>query len=186
MSATVRQGTFEHLWCKPAACAEWLSGVLRQDGVEVALAYRDPGCVILDVRFAPPPPEHLNNYPDERVRVNVLADGQVGAVPVTPKTRPWCHRYPYMTPNDVIQRGHEELTWASLTGPLCLDYPLDPPHLRWQWDDGLDMYVRIIQRHLWTEEYWRRYNDWPVEDAPHGERTDGQSHPILTPELRCA
>ncbi len=186
MEDAAPRGSFQYFWREPIACADWLSRVLFRNGIAVALAYRDPACVILDVRFAPPPPEHLNGYPEERVRVNILAHGQVGAVPVAAERRLWCHRYPYITPNDAAQRPQEDFNWVRITGPLCLDYPSDPSHLRWQWADGLDMYLRIVQRHLWSEEYWRRYGHWPVEDVPHGERADGQRHPILTPELRCA
>jgi hypothetical protein len=63
-------------------------------------------------------------------------------------------------------------------------YPRDPPHLQWAWIDGFDEYLRIVQRHLWNEEYWRRFDEWPIEDVPHGESLSGEPHPILDPSWR--
>jgi hypothetical protein len=163
-----------------------LTEVLAADGITVEVAHHSPTLTVLDVRFGAPPREHLPNYPEEHVRVNVRHDGQIGAVPLADDQRRWLHRYPYLTIHQLLRQPDEQLSWSRLTGPLCLQYPFDPPHLRWQWDDGLDLYLRVVQRHLWSEEYWRRHGHWPVEDAPHGHPADGSPHPILTSELLTA
>jgi hypothetical protein len=72
---------------------------------------------------------------------------------------------------------------VELVGGLCLWYPDDPTQLKWSWQNGLDDFVRILQRHLWFEESWRRMGDWPVEEAPHGRRPDNTSHPVLDQRL---
>lgn len=60
-------------------------------------------------------------------------------------------------------------------GALCLWYPRDPSHLRWGWVDGLDTYLRLVQRHLWSEEYCRRHNHWPADDARSSAISAGHS-----------
>jgi hypothetical protein len=179
-------GGLQHLRRQPNGCAIWLTETLAGEGIAVEVAHHSPSLTVLDVRFGAPPQHHLPGYPEERIRVNVRADGQIGAVPSASDRRPWHHRYPYLTLQELLGQPQEELTWARLTGPLCLEYPFDPPNLRWQWDDGLHVYLRIVQRHLWSEEYWRWHGHWPVEDAPHGHSIDGSPHPILTPELKTA
>jgi hypothetical protein len=37
------------------------------------------------------------------------------------------------------------------------------------WTRGFIDYVAVVQRHLFNEEFNRRYDYWPVEDAPHGD-----------------
>jgi hypothetical protein len=76
--------------------------------------------------------------------------------------------------------------WLHLLGALCLEFPEDPQWLRWSWRDGLDTYLQMVQRHLLAEEVARRFGSWPVEDAPHGFRSDGKPHPIRTARLRAA
>jgi hypothetical protein len=53
-------------------------------------------------------------------------------------------------------------------GSLCIWYPWDPPHRRWTAEKGLLELVELTRQHLFLENYWRRYNIWPVEDSPHG------------------
>ena len=138
------------------------------------------------MQLDPPAPEYLPGYPAEHLRVNVDNTGEIWAVPVGGDERAWCHRYPYMSLAEILSRSPAKLTWIGITGPLCLEYPFDPPHLRWHWSDGLVPYLRMVQRHLWSEEYWRRHGAWPIEDAPHGDRPDGAAHPILSKQLRSA
>jgi hypothetical protein len=57
----------------------------------------------------------------EYIRVNVRADGQIGAVALARDRRLWCHRYPYLTLEQVLGQRDEPLTWVRLTGPLCLE-----------------------------------------------------------------
>ena len=76
--------------------------------------------------------------------------------------------------------------WLSVSGGLCLEYPKDPPHLRWDWGKGFDTYLQVVQRHLWLEEFYRRHNYWPCEAAPHGEPLDGRPHKVATLHLRSA
>lgn len=169
-----------HLVVAEVACA------LAGEGIAVTVAHHSPTLTVLHVAFDPPPAEHLPSYPAEQIRINIRPDGQIGAVPLGDPDRRWCHRFPHITIEQLVSRAPVDLTWTKLTGPLCLEYPLDPPRLRWQWPDGLDVYIRIVQRHLWSEEYWRRHDSWPTEDAPHDTPPNGIAHPILTPHLRSA
>lgn len=132
----------------PHACAKQLNALLADDGITVKVCHHDPRLTVLDVRIDPPPAHCLPGYPAEHLRVVISSDLGVQAVPIG-ADRAWRHRYPIPC---------ESNNWVtSLTGPLCLEYPLDPPHLRWSWSDGLDTYLRIAQRHLWSEEFWRRH-----------------------------
>lgn len=179
-------GGLNQVRSNPHGCAHWLStaGVLANVEVEVAL--HDRVMTVFDVHFAPPPAD-LPNYPAEHVRITVTTQGWTAAVPVAGDARAWLHRYPHLTVGELARHPTDTTTpWEHLVGPLCLWYPDDPAHLRWHWSDGIDAYLRIVQRHLWSEEYWRRHDAWPVEDAPHGARTDGRPHPVLTPALRSA
>jgi hypothetical protein len=54
-------------------------------------------------------------------------------------------------------------------GRLCLEFPDDETDRKWQPDEGLLGLVRCAQVHLFKEAYWRRYGEWPGEEAPHGE-----------------
>lgn len=186
MAARLTPGTLDHIRGDPKGCADWLTAGAGLWATEADVALHDAQFTVLDLRFAPPPPD-LPSYPAEQVRVTVRAEGQIFAVPVAAHTRPWLHRYPRLTPSQIIATPLDQpIPWENLFGSLCLWYPRDPDHLRWWWEDGLDVYLRLVQRHLWSEEYWRRHGHWPVEDAPHGHRPDGRPHPIRTPALRSA
>ena len=179
-------GQLDHVRGDPHGCSRWLSTGDVVLGVAVTVVLHDTKTTVFDVMFDPPPPE-LHGYPAEHLRLTVMDAGQVFAVPVAAGGRPWLHRQPHLSVAELIclPKG-TKLTWELLLGPLCLWYPRDPAHLRWRWSDGIDAYLHIVQRHLWAEEYWRRHGTWPVEDVPHGERSDGKPHPILTPALRSA
>lgn len=180
-------GSHRHVRCDPHRCSRWLNTSNVVSGVHVVVELHDAGLTVFDVRIASPPREHLPGYPAEHVRVTVLADGRVFGVPVDADDRAWLHRYPRWSLGQILSLPIAmAIPWEHLLGALCLEYPDDPDHLRWQWNDGFDAYVRILQRHLWFEEYWRRHGVWPVEDAPHGNRLDGRPHPIATPAHRGA
>jgi hypothetical protein len=109
-------------------------------------------------------------FPTERVAITITSNGWIAAVPLEAHGRRWYHRNRY------------ELGSMENLGALCLWYPGDPRSLRWEWSDGFVAYIRIVHRHLQAEEYWRRHDRWPVEDAPHGEG----NHPIRSLEMRAA
>ena len=154
-----------------------MSGVV--DGVEVAVVRCDSHATNFDVRFDPPPPDRLPGYPAEHVRLTVRADGSIFAVPVGGAGRVWLHRYPRHSIDEIVSLPKSgDASWHRVFGSLCLEYPRDPDHLRWNWSYGIDGYLHIVQRHLWCEEYWRRHGSWPVADVPHGERPGGRPHPV--------
>lgn len=170
----------------PSGCVRWLNTGAELWRTTVELVMHTPGLTVLDVELGPPPPE-LPGYPAEHVRITVRANGEIFAVPMGGDQRPWLHRYPRLTLGRIVAAPlGERMPWEQLLGCLCLWYPRDPEHLHWRWADGLDGYVRLVQRHLWSEKYWRRHDHWPAEDAPHGTRPDGRPHPILTPTLLIA
>ena len=140
-------------------------------GAEV-LAW-DNSMTMLEFVFKPALELAAHGFPTETARLVQLVDGRHPdpyAFPIGP-TRTWHHRYP-LTPEH------------GCFGQLCLWYPLDPPHLRWSWPEGILALVSIVRRHLWFEEQYRRSGTWPVEDAPHAHARDGRPHPILTPALQ--
>lgn len=118
--------------------------------------------------LSPWEPMAQRDYPTERVAITTWRTGRIVAVPVDPARRRWEHRNAF------------RLGSLTYVGDLCLWYPKDPRPLRWEWDDGLIDYLTIVHRHLQAEEYFRRTDTWPGEDAPHG---DGD-HPILSPALQ--
>ena len=130
--------------------------------------------VEFDLTFAAPAELAAAGYGPERARLLVPRSGAPEAYPRGPR-RPWKHRNP--------RRGDADERWT--TGSLCLYYPLDPRPLRWVWEDGLEAFVIRLHRHLFYEEYYRREQEWPVEDAPHGHPTRGV-HPIQSKLLREA
>lgn len=171
-------GSFEAFRADPQGFCAWMLDASRVHGASLTVVIHATAMTVLGVVFAPPSEHALAGYPAESVRISVFSDGQVVAVPAGRPERTWKHRYPFR-PSAACCGD-----WELAAGALCLWYPDDPPHLRWQWSKGLDDFVRIVQRHLWMEEYCRRHNrPWPVEDAPHGAPAIG-AHPILTPALR--
>jgi hypothetical protein len=130
------------------------------------------GGLVLDITFAALPELASAGYPDERARISIWPNTDIYAYPLGSE-RTWHHRYP----SPLGPR------FGYLAGQLCLWYPRDPRHLRWEWPDGLEQYVTRVHRHLHFEEYFRREDHWPVEDAPHDEPIDG-AHPIATEFMR--
>ena len=134
-------------------------------GVRATVISACNGWVIFEISFDPP--EVLRTYPIERVRVTVPPTGPPVAVSLD-CDRPFLHRYPRIDPSKLARVRIPGLEF--LAGALCLWFPDDPLHLRWSWAKGFVDFVRIVQRHLWYEEFWRRNGKWPVEDA-HEEIT---------------
>jgi hypothetical protein len=126
----------------------------------------DDGRAVIDVAFAALP--GLPSFPIERVQLIVHADGRVRAMPLGPE-REWKHRYP---------DAAEDPT--GVAGSLCLYLPNDLRPLVWTWEDGLENYLALVQRHLMFEEWNRRTGHWPIEDAPHGRPRRKNRHPIKT------
>lgn len=172
-------GSFEQVRTDPAGCATWLCSAGGFAGTATTVVMHTAAVTVFDVQFPEPPQDALPGFPAERVRISVGPDGEVVAVPVPGQAgkRSWLHRYPLVHPCSAVAR-EQKVPWIFLFAGLCLEYPKDPDHLRWSWDDGIDAYLRVVERHLWYEEQWRRTGVWPVEDTPHGERPDGSPHPI--------
>lgn len=64
---------------------------------------------------------------------------------------------------------------------LCLYFPHDPPERRWMPEYGLVGLFDIARNHLACEHVWRQTDQWPTEDAPHGNL----ARPVAPrPELR--
>jgi hypothetical protein len=177
--------SFTAVRSNPEGCCKWL----RQSG---AVSYFDidtmahtVGITVFDAKFVAP--EGLPDYPVEHARISVLADSSIAAVPVGCSERTWYHRFrQWPIAQIIIDHPSGPLPWLHVVGGLCLWYPGDPKAWRWTWDDGFDTYLLLVQRHLWAEEYSRRHGHWPVEDAPHGERSDGRSHPLPPLKRRSA
>lgn len=181
----VALGSVRHVREDPHAFAQWVSGPGVVYGLHAFVVWCGKRLIVFHLDFDRPPAPELADFPTEAVRLSVFADGHALAVPVGGDSRSWCHRYPHPSIAE-LSRGLIPQRRESLFGALCLWDPRDPRHLRWGWEDGLDAFIRMVQRHLWYEEYWRRTGDWPVEDTPHGERADGLPHPIRDPRLRAA
>jgi hypothetical protein len=151
----------------PTGFCDWLNreGVVAGARADVLSVY--VSLAVLEVTFQEPPDSSPLNFPTEQVHVTLKSSMEIAAVPVF-STRTWLHRYPTKLPSP-------NLPLESFAGGLCLWYPGDPPSLRWAWTDGVDEYLRIVQRHLWCEEYGRRFGHWPLVDAPHGDSAVGLS-----------
>jgi len=112
-------------------------------------------CVKFKMRFEPWAAMAAEEYPTEAVRVEVTRDGEVAAYPLSAEPRTWEHRY-----RSDMRKG---------PGPLCLFFPGDPTPITWSPESGnFEDILGIISRHLLAEEYYRRHDRWPWEDAPHG------------------
>ncbi len=177
---------YEHVWGDPAGCCRGLVSSGAVTHVTLTLFQRVRRLVTLEARFEPP--LGFVDFPEETTRITVFDDRSVVTVPGGDAGRPWRHRYPRMSIAVLI--GHLASTtapeWLRVFGALCLEFPGDPGRLRWSWARGFDIYLQMVQRHLLAEEFARRYGEWPVEEAPHGERADGRPHPLLTPMFRAA
>jgi hypothetical protein len=183
----VRAGSREHALRQPEKCASWLTtgGGGEVEGAEVDVLEVSSESVVLRAIFEPPPVSTRLGFPAEEARILISRRGDPWAVP-TGAERKWKHIYRISPRLRLVGENGAHHALPFLLGALCLWYPDDQPHLLWSWDKGLGDYVRILQRHLWFEEFWRRTNFWPTEDAPHGMRLDGKAHPILTESLRKA
>lgn len=133
-----------------------------QFGVRLGVESHDAERTVFVGLLQPPEPFCTDGYPVERVRVVVGRHGEVSASPFGHPKRRWKHR--------------------EMSGELCMWYVEDPRELRWEWDEGFDVLVQIIHRHLVYEEFWRREGKWPVEDARHGRG----GHPVETVEMKWA
>lgn len=169
-------------------------------GCTVTSVAQAAGGVVLNLEFTPY--RGLEDYPIQRVRIRILDNGDISAIPLGP-ARKWKHRF-------LTEREAHEEAWghtvdysqlrlrqpnccvpAPAPAPeaspeptgLCLFYPEDPKVLTWDWSSGLEEYVLMVRRHLTYEEAWRRNGIWPVEDTPHGQPENG-THPIRTGRMR--
>jgi len=176
-------GSREYTLSRPVQCADWLSngGVVERSRVLVREKAKE--MVLFEVAFDPPPRRELPGFPPEDVLVLVAGTDDPASVPLG-CGREWHHQYPRESLVRVLAKDAWPVPLVSVIGGLCLWYPGDPEALRWTWRKGLDDYVRVLQRHLWCEEFWRRTGIWPLEDTPHGWRSDGKPHPILSEDLR--
>jgi hypothetical protein len=76
-------------------------------------------------------------------------------------------RRPYV--ESVTADGPSDSPHRYGSGRLCMWYPGDGPDLTWQPEEGLLRLIRYAELHLFKEAFWRRYDDWPGPEAPHGE-----------------
>jgi hypothetical protein len=184
--AAVTRWGFDEVRRDPAGCCQSLVATGAVSYVSLNVVQNTRMLTTLEATFEPPP--GLEDFPEETARITVLRDGTIVAVPLGDPNRDWEHRYPPMTAEEV--RTHlsrwAQPQWLLLVGALCLEFPGDPPWLRWNWGNGLDTYIQMVQRHLLAEEIARKYGSWPAEDASHGFRSDGKPHPILTPNFLAA
>lgn len=160
---------FEDLRRHPSEIAAAIASNMEMTTVDVVR--HDHGLTVLEAEFQPTLELEANGYPIEVARIAQYTDErhpEPYVHPIGPK-RTWEHRYG-------LAPAHRNFK------QLCLWYPGDADHLIWTWDRGLIDLVGIARRHLWYEEHFRRTGRWPVEDAPHGHRSDGQRHPVLTYE----
>jgi hypothetical protein len=175
---------FGAIRANPRGCCRRLKKSGAVSYFEAEVMTHTAGITILEVEFVAP--KELPSYPVERVRISVLSDASIAAVPIDCRDRRWYHRFPRWSTTQIVNHGGRSLPWPSVVGGLCLWYPRDPRAWRWTWDDGFDTYLLLVQRHLWAEEYFRRHGCWPVNDAPHGERSDGYPHPLPLALRECA
>ena len=163
----------------PAGAALWLSSGVVSGG-RVTVLSSSIECVVFTVLFEPP--WVMPGWPIETARIVVTSIAGPVAVPSGP-IRSWRHRYPQLAATKATTFSSSRLSLEQLVGALCLWYPRDSASLTWDWPRGLDDFFRIVQRHLWMEEFFRRTLRWPGEETPHGERLDGTPHPILSESL---
>jgi len=160
----------------------WLSSGANVVGGHVTVAASERDMALFMVHFDPPPAVSGLQFPAEDAHLLVPAFGDPVATPAGPE-RPWRHIYPRAPLSTPTGQTLGRVSLAQLVGGLCLWYPDDLPELKWDWRNGLDDFVRILQRHLWFEEFWSRTGAWPVEETPHGHRPDHKPHPVLDQRL---
>lgn len=116
------------------------------------VAYRSRTRLEMRVQFEPWAAMAAKNYPTEKVRLGITADGDVTVFAMPGDRRDWEHKNP-----------------QEAGGGLCLYFPEDPEALVWAPErNTFEELLGIISRHLQAEEYRRRNGRWPWEDAPHG------------------
>lgn len=158
----------EEVIASPNSVAEALEALECVDSISVERVRKDR--IVFQAVLLPYDPDGVfisQNYPIETVNIVICPSGQIYSIPKSGRGRSWKHRN-YL---------------CNVPTHLCLWYPHDPTELCWSWKDGLKEYVRIVARHLIYEEYCRRTDQWPLEDAPHGHPPEGSSWPIVTPEM---
>ena len=139
------------------------------------------GGAVVEITYTAPPELRAAGYGRERARTYFRADWDPLTYPLGPDRR-WKHRYP-------SPLGPE---FGYSCGELCLWFPNDPRPLRWILADGVEDYVNRVHRHLFLEEHWRRTDDWPTEDTPHGSpvandlSATSSTYPIATRAFRNA
>lgn len=132
--------------------------------IDIEVRRVDDKMVVLWLSLEPWTPMAERGYPTEQVSITIWSDERITAVPFDASDRGWQHR---------IQCIPGRL---DAIGQLCLWSEFDPRSLRWEWADGLLAFVTIVHRHLQAEEFFRRHQSWPSEDAPHGLG----NHPVRT------
>jgi hypothetical protein len=130
------------------------------------------GAAILEMTLAPLPALAADGYPFEDIRVVVLTEEQAYAgqralaYAKSGTGRTFEHRNPLPSRS------------------LCLFYDRDDPALKWLPTDSIEEFVSMVRRHMIYEEYNRRNDKWPIEEAPHGPADVG-GHPIRTAKMHA-
>ena len=114
-------GSLAALRNNPHRCCEWLAQRGLTHHLTISAVRHDRMITVFDIRFEPPPAEHLPDYPPEHVRITVRHDGAVYAVPVRGDERSWLHRYPHYTASQLHRLPRtNRIPWEHLVGSLCL------------------------------------------------------------------
>ena len=93
------------------------------------------------------------------VALTVLEVG-IRAVEITFKAR--------NPPKPVIRvDGPEDSPHRYADGSLCVWDWRDPESSRWVVDDGLVHLLRLVQGHLFREDWYREWGEWPGPESPH-------------------
>lgn len=129
------------------------------------------------------PPLYLLGY-------QALAEGPYGMVRLAAlfPVNPFQGGEPQVFALDGERRSlHRNPPWddgvEGVSAHLCLYFPRDPDERRWTVEYGLIGLFDIARYHLACEHVWREENEWPTEDAPHGDR----ARPVAPrPELKVS
>jgi len=162
--------SMDALLANPAEVAELVAEGAVVFGAENVIARRVCGgaAVLLELDLIPLPEAAVEGHSTERVRLGVTRDREVLVYPLSARGRSWRHR------NDF----HPKM--------LCLQYPGDDPTLLWLWSDGLEPLLTRVRLHLMCEEVYRRDNEWPGEELPHGLPDHGVVWPVASTDMRTA